>query len=303
MAIALSLAASAGYGLSDFLAGRVARQVPVVLLALWSQMASGSVLLLLVLVLGQPLGVVALGWGAAVGAVGALGTLAFYRALATGPTSVVAPVAASGVLIPVVVDLLRGDSLSALALVGLPLAFAGLAVVSLTSREEEPEAAPTGVGHKPRLAAGLVRSKGASRLAVPLALVAAASFGLAFVLLERGVEAAQGTLLGVTLGFQVGALPTTLVAALVLARPRGWRIRPLALLVPVVLVGLLDLLADGCLTYATDLGQLGVVSVLASLDPVVSVLLARFVGRERLRALQGGGVVLCVVGVVLVGAG
>ncbi len=303
MAIALSLAASAGYGLSDFLAGRAARQVPVVLLALWSQVASGSVLLLVVLGLGQLPSVAALGWGAAVGAVAALGTLAFYRALATGPTSVVAPVAASGVLVPVLVDLLRGDSLSGLVLIGLPLTFTGLAVVSLTSESEDPEAAPTGVGHKPRLAGGLVRSREGSRLAVPLALLAGACFGLAFLLIEQGVEAGQGTLLGVTLGFQVGALPTTVAAALILARPRSWRIRPPRLLLPVVLVGLLDLFADGCLTYATDLGQLGVVSVLASLDPVVSVLLARFVGMERLRALQGVGVVLCVVGVVLVGAG
>lgn len=109
MAIALSLAASVGYGVSDFIAGGMARRVPAVLLALWSQVASGVVLLVLVLALGQLPGAAALGWGVAVGVVGALGTLVFYRALATGPTSIVAPVAASGVLIPVVVDLLRGE--------------------------------------------------------------------------------------------------------------------------------------------------------------------------------------------------
>lgn len=304
MAIALSLAASVGYGVSDFIAGRVVRQAPAVLLALWSQVASTAVLLILVLALGQLPNAAALGWGVAVGVVGALGTLVFYRALATGPTSIVAPVAASGVLIPVVVDLLRGEVLSMLALVGLPITFAGLTVVSLVSGDAELEGGPTGVGHKPRLIAGLLRSEGGQRLAIPLALVAGAMFGLAFILVEQGVEAGPETLLGVTLGFQVGALPTTAVVALVVAGPRGlFEIRSFALLVPVVLVGLLDLFGDGSLTYATARGQLGVVAVLASLDPVVTVLLARFVGSERLRALQGAGVLLCVVGVVLVGAG
>ena len=72
---------------------------------------------------------------------------------------------------------------------------------------------------------------------------------------------------------------------------------------PVGLVGVLAVCGDVSLAYATTSGQLGVVSVLASLDILVTVLLARFVLAERLRRLQSAGVVLSVVGIVLISAG
>ena len=62
------------------------------------------------------------------------------------------------------------------------------------------------------------------------------------------------------------------------------------------------LLFAGTLTYsaATRLGDLSVVSVLGSLFPVVTVLLAFTVRGERLSGLQSAGVVSALAGVVLV---
>lgn len=51
------------------------------------------------------------GCGVAAGALGALAVLAFYTALQRGSTSVVAPVAACGVLIPVLAGLLQGQDI------------------------------------------------------------------------------------------------------------------------------------------------------------------------------------------------
>ncbi len=84
-----------------------------------------------------------------------------------------------------------------------------------------------------------------------------------------------------TLGVQLGSLPTTLGMALV-ARRGKLLPPPLRQLALVAAIGLLDVAADGFLTYATALGELGVVSVLSSLDPVVSVLLAQVISREHL---------------------
>ena len=80
-------------------------------------------------------------------------------------------------------------------------------------------------------------------------------------------------------------------------------VAPAGLLGPVALVGLLAVGGDVSLAYATTSGQIGAVSVLASLDILVTVLLARFVLAERLPRLQSAGVALSVVGVVLISSG
>ncbi len=72
---------------------------------------------------------------------------------------------------------------------------------------------------------------------------------------------------------------------------------------PVSLVGVVAVCGDVSLAYATTYGQLGVVSVLASLDMMVTVILARFLLGECQLRLQLAGVVLSVVGVLLISAG
>ena len=92
-AILLALGSSVGYGVSDFLASRVARRVPPVLLVLYSQALQSVVLLAVVVAVRQPYSPAGLAWGTAAGAVGAVGLVAYYQALATGHTAIVAPLA------------------------------------------------------------------------------------------------------------------------------------------------------------------------------------------------------------------
>jgi uncharacterized membrane protein len=108
-AILLALGSSVGYGVSDFLASRVARRVPPVLLVLYSQALQSIVLLLVVVAVRQPYSAGALAWGTASGAIGAAGLVAYYQALATGQTAIVAPLASSGAVLPVLVDLTRAS--------------------------------------------------------------------------------------------------------------------------------------------------------------------------------------------------
>jgi uncharacterized membrane protein len=107
-AILLALGSSVGYGVSDFLASRVAKRVPPVLLVLYSQALQSVVLLVVVVVASQPYSAAGLAWGTAAGAVGAAGLVAYYQALATGQTAIVAPLASSGAVLPLLVDLARG---------------------------------------------------------------------------------------------------------------------------------------------------------------------------------------------------
>jgi drug/metabolite transporter (DMT)-like permease len=92
------------------------------------------------------------------------------------------------------------------------MVLAGIAVISLASREHDEEApAPTWHGPPaPRRRAAVPRPP----VPVLLALVAAVLFGLFFILVDLGAGTAGGGVLWVALGVQLGALPTTLAGAL-----------------------------------------------------------------------------------------
>ena len=100
---------------------------------------------------------------------------------------------------------------------------------------------------------------------------------------------------------QVGALAVTVLAATRHTRARLLPGRSLVL--PALAVGLLDVGAALLVTLAVDRGRLAAVGPLASLDPVVSVLVATVVLRERLRPAPTLGVTLALTGIVLVATG
>ena len=109
-------------------------------------------------------------------------------------------------------------------------------------------------------------------------------------------------MLWVALGVQVGALPTTLFGALGRRGRRRLAIDDPALLWPVALLTVLNLSADAFLAYAVTRGDLAVVSVLASLAPVVTALLAHALTAERPSAPQNAGAALAVLGTLVVSA-
>jgi hypothetical protein len=99
-AILLALGSSVGYDVSDFLASRVAKRVAPVLLVFYSQLLQSVVLLVVVVAVDQPYSAAAVGWGAAAGVVGAVGLVAYYQALATGQTAILAPSPPAGPCCP-----------------------------------------------------------------------------------------------------------------------------------------------------------------------------------------------------------
>jgi drug/metabolite transporter (DMT)-like permease len=298
-ALLLALASSVSYGTSDFLASRVTKRLSPVLLVLYSQAAQGLALLVIVLAVRQSFAAVGLAWGAVAGAVIAIGLVAYYRALATGPTGVVAPLAATGAVVPVLVDLVWGELPRALEMVGVLLVGAGIVVTTLaTSREPGEEPAPPCRGAmRPRRDGplGIVRPP----RSILLALLAATLFGTFFVSVDRGSAAAGDGVLWVTLGIQVGALPVMLLTALATGGLKGLRIAEPAVLLPVGVVSALNLAGDASLSYAFTGAELAVGSVLASLAPVVTTMLARALTAERLTKLQGVGVALAVIGTLV----
>ena len=281
LAAVLALASSLAWGLSDFLGGFQSRRHALLAVLLLSQGLALTLLVVAVLA-GAPTehDAESTAWAAAVGTLGLLGLVAFYRALAIGTMSIVAPISATGVAIPVLVGLLSGERPGALQLVGMALTCAGVVLAAREPPAADAEARRTG------------------RTAVLLALLAAVGFGSFFAGIDRAEETAD--VAWVLLVARVATVALLVVAAAVF-RPR-LPTAPSAL-GPLAAIGVFDLLANLLFVLAAGRGLLSVVGVLGSLYPAITVVLARFVLHERLSRSQSAGVLVTLVGVVALAAG
>ena len=276
MAVVLALSSAVVYGASDFLGGLASRRTSVFGVVALSQLVGLTALLVLLPWLGGPVGAADLGWGAAAGLAGAAGLVVFFRTLAGGVMSVVAPVTAvTAAAVPVLVGLAGGDRIGTWAAVGIVLALVAVVLVSAEG--------------------GLSALRAARPAALAPALLAGGMFGLFFVLLDRTSADA-----GLTPLVTARIASVSLVALLALAGRQSLRVSRPAL--PLVAVsGLGDMSANGLFLLATQAdGQLAITGVLASLYPVSTVVLAQVVLRERLVGAQVAGLLTAATAVVLI---
>jgi len=244
----------------------------------------GFVLLAAVLLIAgsAPPGLTRLLPAAAGGIAGLAALAAFYRGLAIGTMSIVAPISATGVAVPVIVGLAGGDRPHPLQIAGI---FAAVIGVVLASREEPTLSAP---------------DRRVARTSVLLALVAAAGFGSFFVGMR--ISARADVLWALFAARVMDVCVLTALAITLGRRGVAWVGNPRAQL-PLVAAGVLDLLANALYAIASRHGLLSEVAVAASLYPLATVLLARAILRERVRRLQELGVAAAITGVVLIAAG
>ncbi|MGY1773315.1 EamA family transporter [Blastococcus sp. SYSU D00813] len=276
MAVVLALASAVVYGTADFLGGLASRRASVLAVVALSQATGLAALLLLLPWLGGPVTGADLLWGAGAGLAGATGLLVFFRTLAGGVMSVVAPTTAvTAAAVPVLVGVVSGDRVGVPATIGILLA---LVAVALVSAEE---------------------GGGALRAARPAALVpallAGLAFGCFFVLLDQTREESRLTPLVAARVASIGLVVLVAAAGRRSLRP------PRAALPLVLLSGVLDMAANALFLLATQApGQLAITGVLASLYPVSTVVLAQVLLRERLAGAQVAGLVAAAVAVVLI---
>jgi drug/metabolite transporter (DMT)-like permease len=276
--VLLSLAASSCWGVADFLGGLQSKRVPVAVVLCVVEGAGLVVVLAIIAATGEPFPgsrAAILSVVAGIGGVIALGC--FYRALAIGTMSIVAPISATGVALPVVVGVATGDELSTVVAVGLAVTFVG---VVLASREQHDDAE--------RAAAG--------KLSVGLALVAAIGFGSYFVMSDSAADDSVLWLLALS-----RIIPVVALAGF--AWSRGMRPPASRTATTLVVAGTLDCSATALYAVANTKGALSIVSVVGSLYPVMTLFLARVVLSERIRPVQQAGVVAALAGVAMIAAG
>jgi drug/metabolite transporter (DMT)-like permease len=278
LAVSLALIACLNWGISGFLAGMKSRIMPVLTLLVFSNAASLGMFIVIMGARGVPLpGDPRLLYAVMGGACGVGALYCFYRGLAVGAISIVVPVSSLCALVPVLAGLAIGEVLHPIQVFGILLAIGGGLMVSLEKKTD---------ADKKRFAAGILPALGA-----------ALGFGAFFVVMDLAsiVDPIWAAMIS-RLSFFLCLLP-----AVLLNRP-CLKIKTIHL--PAVFaIGLLDGSAVLAYTTAATKGLLSLVSVVSSLYPAVSVILAAFILKERLRGLQFFGVVLAIMGVSFISAG
>src|SRR5215207_9095699 len=230
LAAVCALGASLAWGVGDFLGGLKSRTVPLLVVLLLAQVSGVLAIGLVVAIAGNPPPGASILWAPLAATFGTIGLAAFFRGMAVGSISVVAPIAA--------------------------------------------------------VAAG-----------VPWALAAVIGFGGYYVPMH---EASGEDFLWAAFTFRISVLMLVLTAWLVFRPPLG---AARGSLVAIAMIGVMDTAGNSFFAAASSLGEVSVVSVLATLYPVVTVGLAAVVLSERVAGLQLLGVVAALAGLVLISAG
>lgn len=275
MAAILALVSSLMWGTADFLGGSVSRRVRPLAVYGISQFVGFVVLVIAATIAG--------GWGTEPGywpwaiassALGAVGMIAFYSALAIGPMGIVSPLVALSVMVPVAFALLVGEVPTGVQVLGILAAVIGIL-----------------------LASGPELSGAESARPLILAGIAALAFGGMYITMAKGSEV--DPLMTMT-GMRI---TTVVIFAVVLLAARSFGGAQPRDLLPLGVIGVFDAGANVTFGIATTLGLLSTTSVLGSLYPVVTAVLAAVFLHERLRAVQYAGVVVAMAGVVMISSG
>ncbi|WP_085086092.1 DMT family transporter [Mycolicibacter senuensis] len=277
---ALALVAAAGFGMGDFVGGLASRRVSPLQVLLVSTPLALVGLTAIAVATGGPIRPGAVGWGAACGLALGVASWWFYAALRSGPISVVSPLSAvvtAGV--PVTVGLIRGERPSAVASVGIVLALVAVVLVSREVTDED------------------VRPHRFTPKVAWLTIGAGVGFGLNFVFIEKApVESVLWPLM-------FARLAATVVVVIIATGAGELRLPSGGTLKLALLAGLADTGANVAMLLALRGSQLSLASVLISLFPAVTVMLAIVVLRERVHLWQVVGMVAAVVAVAMITAG
>ena len=204
-------------------------------------------------------------WAVLGGLAGIVAMILLYRGMAVGNMSIIAPISATGVIMPVIVGTLLGDKLTPLQTMGI---MAGILGTILAAMEKDDKAG--------------VRRKADG---VGLAIGAAFAVGIFFIVMDRASEADPfwaALIMRVSYGLFLLPIMLTLRPSFKVSRSHYPAI---------ITLGTVDALAGFCFALATTIGMLSVVAVIGALYPVVTIALSVVFLSERPQKIQTLGVV------------
>lgn len=271
--ILFGLASAISWGSGDFCGGLASKRTSVYGVVVISQFV--SLLLLVLISLLFPEGAILpkdILLGAVAGLFGATGLLILYSGLARGQMGIVAPVTAlMAALVPVVFSIIVEGAPLARQIAGFVVALISVWLISKPGTD--------------------------SRINLDdlyLPILAGIGFGVFFILIDQVSESAIWWPL-------VSARTTSIIVVFLIALKIREISVPQSNQIPVIiLAGILDTGGNAFFALATRLGRLDIASILSSLYPAVTVLLAWIILKERLTLQQWIGVGLMVPAVALI---
>ena len=275
--VLLGMLASLGWGIGDFGGGLASRVAPVLGVLFTSQLASLSVGIPLLLLVREPAmtssDVVLSAIG---GALGASGLALLYRGLSVGRMGVVAPVAAMiTAALPVAYGVLTEGAPSELAIAGIGCAAVGVVLVSMTG--SAPDGRPSGLWY---------------------GIVTGFLFGM-FPIVANGIS--DDVLVAPVVTVRIASI-VTVGGFILLLRRQEWRV-PRRYWPAMLGIGLVDMLATASYLAALSVGPLAIAAILTSLYPIVTVILAALVLKERISPVHAVGIGAAALAVVLIAVG
>ncbi len=272
----LGLLSAVAWGSGDFGGGMLSRRAPLFGVVGLTQFVGVFGALAMAIILGEPLPTFPdIAWAAGAGIGGMVGITALYRGLAVGRMGVVAPVTGVlGAAIPVAFGFVVEGVPQPVAIVGI---IAALVAVVLVTR------AP---GH------GADHPSG-----VEWALLAGVAIGWFNICIGQfGGDSAFGLLVIIRL------LQAAMMAVMIVLWRQPWRL-PRDTIPKIAVIGMLDMVGNAAFILAAGAGALAIATVLASLYPVTTVVLAIVILRERLTRSHVAGIALTAVAITLIAAG
>jgi drug/metabolite transporter (DMT)-like permease len=291
----LSLGAAVVYGASDFFGAFAARRIHLVTATLFNYTVASVLTVVAVLLVGGAWSSGAAWSGIVCGVLAVFGLLAFYGVMAIGPMSLLSPlIALIQSIVPVAIAAVTGQGLSLVGWIAI-----GIGVVAL-------------ILLAPRPARGVERiSLRGALLSVASGLLLGASLiALDFAPKNSGVvpalwEIVTGTVV-LAIVWIVARLLGRRSSALSFLQPGSDAVRTMSARKAWLAAGVSGVLvafADTFIVLALHLGNLAVVSVLTALYPVLTVILAATVLKERMTRLQVVAIVLAIAASLLFSAG
>jgi len=282
------------FGTADFLGGLATKRLGAIL-ATGLAAAVGVVLFALVaLVVPGRWSWEAIGFGALSGVFGAIAIGLLYACLAIGPMSILSPLTALvSAVVPLAVAIALGDEIGLLGWIGLAVGL--VAVVFVGFVPERGAVRPSVRGIVMAIGSGIFI--GAFLIVIDLA---PDDSGIVPMIANRSANATIMLTIAAILAIVAAARRTR---ALRLAEPRtpsepvtGRRAATVRTgLLLALACGAVDAIANGGLLWGVRIGDLSVMAVLTALYPIGTIVLARFVLRERIAPIQYAGLALAIV--------
>ncbi|MFN8432735.1 MAG: EamA family transporter [Anaerolineales bacterium] len=274
--IILGLLSALSWGAGDFTGGLAARKVGAYRSVFYAEVIGVIFLFIVILVSNEPIpDTRAQVFAILAGAFGTLGLMLLYHSMTLGLMSIAAPVSALlAAVLPVLVGVFTEGLPDLLTVIGFGFA---LLAVWLVSQSE-----------------GGVKDILSHLSDLKLPLLAGIGFGFYFVLMHQATR--DGGAIWHMVFSRLGGM--LLIISYLLVTRSSWKIDLYA--IPVIsLNGILDLGGNFFFILAGQAGRLDVASVLSSLFPGATVLLAWIFLKERLNRNQWIGVVCALIAIVL----